>query len=347
MAIDLFAGCGGLTQGLHDAGFTVIGAVELDSLAADTYEMNHEDVTIWRKDIRQVSVGAVKKRLGLRKGELDLLAGCPPCEGFSSMRTLNGRKRVKDPRNDLIYEYLRFVEGLRPRALMLENVPGLMRDARWARVAQELGTLGYLITTAVLNTADYGVPQRRRRFIMLASREGVIPFARPARVNRTVADAIGELVHPRRCPDPLHKASKGRSRRIANMIKLIPKNGGSRSDLPRHYKLACHKRFFGFNDVYGRMKWNDVAPTITGGCVNPSKGRFLHPTQDRPITLREAALLQSFPKSYEFPLTRGVYPVAVLIGNALPPEFVRRHALKVALRLRTIDASRMPTGPRR
>jgi DNA (cytosine-5)-methyltransferase 1 len=117
-----------------------------------------------------------------------------------------------------------------------------------------------------------------------------------------------------------------RAPHIEKLIKAIPKDGGSRTDLGEEWQLECHKKSDGFKDVYGRMAWDSLSPTITGGCVNPSKGRFLHPTENRAITLREAALLQTFPKNYRFPLSRGKFPAALLIGNALPPEFIRRHA---------------------
>jgi DNA (cytosine-5)-methyltransferase 1 len=130
----------------------------------------------------------------------------------------------------------------------------------------------------------------------------------------------------------MHDITETRSPKIAKLIKRIPKNGGGRLELPRESQLACHQRLDCFRDVYGRMAWDDVSPTITSGFVNPSKGRFLHPTQNRAITLREAALLQSFPKYYTFALDRGKYGAAALIGNALPPRFIRRLATPLARR---------------
>ena len=127
--------------------------------------------------------------------------------------------------------------------------------------------------------------------------------------------------------DVLHEAPERRTRRIAAMIRLVPPDGGSRLDLGEEHQLDCHARTDGFKDIYGRMAWDNVSPTITGGCINPSKGRFLHPEEHRAITLREAAVLQSFPPDYQLSLQKGRYAAAELIGNALPPEFVRRHAL--------------------
>jgi DNA (cytosine-5)-methyltransferase 1 len=329
VALDLFCGCGGLTLGLKRAGFKVVGAVDCDPLAIETYCKNHKEVMVWHRDIRSLTVTEVKKKLGLRKGELDLLAGCPPCQGFSSIRTLNGSRKIKDPRNDLLSEFLRFVRGLRPKAVMLENVPGLAADRRFSGFRAELEALDYHVDHRILDAADYGVPQRRRRLILLGGRVEPIDFAPPSQKHRTVFDAIGSLPRPELSKDPLHKVSEQRSHRIMNLIKLIPKDGGSRGDLSLRYQLPCHKRCDGFKDIYGRMAWYDVAPTITGGCLNPSKGRFLHPEQNRAITLREATLLQGFPRGYVLSLRRGRFAAAEMIGNALPPGFVKRHAKQI------------------
>ena len=329
-AMDLFSGCGGMTVGLHRAGFSVIGAVELHDLAARTYRANHPGVHLWHDDIREVSGRQIKRRLGLKQGQLDLLAGCPPCQGFSRLRTLNGTVRVTDPRNDLVFDFLRLVDELRPKAVMMENVPGLARDRRLTRFLNELEELGYRCKHAILDVADYGVPQRRERLIVLCGLADEIPFCATARRKRTVREAFRRLRPAGRSGDPAHDVSDQRSARIVEMIRRIPSNGGSREDLPAKYRLACHERCDGFHDVYGRMKWNEVSPTITSGFVNPSKGRFLHPRAHRTITVREAALLQSFPRSYWFPMEAGKYPVAEMIGNAIPPEFIRRQARRIA-----------------
>lgn len=328
-AIDLFCGAGGLTLGLRLARFRVVGAVELDPLAAETYRSNFPGVHLWQMDIRSLSVAAILRELGLRRGELDLLAGCPPCQGFSTMRTLNGHRDVDDDRNDLVLQVERFVRGLRPRAVMLENVPGLLSDHRLSHLRQAMEHLGYMATTQVLDVSMFGVPQRRRRMILVAGRGRTIPLAAPEPRTTTVREAIGFLPAPGSTGDPLHDLSEQRQPRVRKLIAQIPKDGGSRSDLGVEAQLDCHRRCDGFHDVYGRMSWDEVAPTITSGCVNPSKGRFLHPEQDRAITLREAALLQGFPLGYKFSLRRGKYSTAAMIGNALPPEFVRRHARRI------------------
>jgi len=329
-AIDLFSGCGGMTLGLRQAGFKVIGAVDNAPLAVETYRKNHKETKVWETDIRSLSVSEVKKALDIRKGELDLLAGCPPCQGFSSMRTMNGGRRVRDyKQKDLVFEFLRFVREFKPKTAMLENVPGLAKDKRLRKLMEELELLGYRCNYAVLNAADYGVPQRRKRLILLASLKRKLEFAPRESHRLTVREAIADLCPAGKSGDPLHDLPENRSEKIKQLIKKIPHNGGSRTFLGKKQQLRCHRNCGGFKDVYGRMSWNDVAPTITSGCVNPSKGRFLHPKYNRTITLREAAILQSFPPNYFISLRRGKCSAASLIGNALPPEFIRRHALQI------------------
>jgi len=326
-AIDLFSGCGGLTLGLKQAGFRVVGAVENDPLAVETYRANHDGVRVWPQDIRNLPAVEVMRKLRLRRGQLDLLAGCPPCQGFSTMTTLNGRIG-QDEQNDLMFEFLRFVRVFLPKAVMLENVPRLAKNRRFKALRSKLQKLGYEVNYDVLNTANYAVPQRRRRLILVAGRGARVPFGLPARRKRTVREAFARV---RQCAksDPLHNLSEHRSQKVRELIRQIPPNGGSRLDLGRKWQLVCHRKCNGFKDVYGRMSWDDVSPTITGGCFNPSKGRFLHPTKNRAITLREAALLQTFPATYFFSVKRGKSPAAQMIGNALPPEFIRRHALEI------------------
>jgi len=326
-AIDLFSGCGGLTLGLKQAGFRVVGAVENDPLAVETYKANHRRVVVWERDIRNLSASEVMRRLKIKRGQLDLLAGCPPCQGFSTMTTLNGRIG-QDEQNDLVFEFLRFVRAINPKVVMLENVPKLAKNRRFKKLCSNLEKLGFQINHDVLNAANYGVPQRRKRLILVAGRGAIIPFGSPARRKRTVREFFAKLgSRARQCE--LHNLSENRSDKIKKLIREIPHNGGSRLDLGKKRQLKCHKRCNGFKDVYGRMSWNDVSPTITGGCVNPSKGRFLHPTKNRTITLREAAILQTFPPKYFFSLARGKFPTAQMIGNALPPEFIRRQAEQI------------------
>lgn len=325
-AIDCFAGCGGMSLGFKQAGFKVVGAIENDADTVRVYKLNHPTVHMWPEDIREVTAESIMMQLGIEVGELDLLGGCPPCQGFSTLRTYNGGRRVRDSQNDLIFEFQRLVIGLMPKRVMMENVPRLLDNQRLKKFRAALKEAGYEVKVDVLNVGEYGVPQRRRRLVLLASRVSSVAFAKPTQKSRTVRDAIGTMPTAGTSGDALHDLPEKRSRRVAARIRRIPADGGSRASLPRHLKLECHKNSDGFKDVYGRMAWDEPAPTITTGCFNPSKGRFLHPEEDRGITMREAALLQSFPKSYKFPATMGKVKIATMIGNALPPRFIKSHA---------------------
>ncbi len=332
-SIDLFAGCGGLTQGMHDAGFKTKIAVELEEVAAKAYKLNHPDTVVIQKDIRKVTIAELKKILGGER--LHLLAGCPPCQGFSSVRKLNKKSSVRDDRNSLVTEYLRIVKALKPITIMMENVPGLKDYYLFKKVVKELEKIGYSITVRVLNVKDYEVPQSRRRLVMVGSLLGNIDVAPARKSKKTVRDTIYKLPHPNKSSDLLHKARSSHTPEVMNRIKMTPKNGGSWKDLPRRYALKCHKKKnVGFNDIYGRLRWDDYSTTITGGCLNPSKGRFLHPRQNRVITPREAALLQSFPAEYQFPLDIPKAAIALLIGNALPPKFSYYQSKNIAKHLK-------------
>lgn len=325
-ALDLFSGCGGLSCGLKLAGFNVVAAVEIETRAQATYKLNHPGVRLYQDDIRRLDPTQILKDAGLKKGELDLLAGCPPCQGFSRLRTRNKKTSVKDKRNDLVSDFMRFVIAMRPKTIMLENVPALERDRRFTRMCEHLTVAGYDLIVHVLDAADYEVAQRRKRLIMLASRVHKPVVAPKTQTRITVRKAFEGVGAPSTTKDPLHAMPENRSQAVRDLIALIPKNGGSRTDLADSHQLECHRRSNGFRDVYGRMSWDNVSPTITSGCNNPSKGRFLHPSYNRSITLREAALLQGFPRDYRFDVSHGKEAIALMIGNALPPPFIAAHA---------------------
>lgn len=320
LSIDLFSGVGGLTQGLKKAGFKTSYALEIDEIASKAYKLNHKRTKVITEDIRKVDIQEIKN--GLKGKTIHLLAGCPPCQGFSSIRRLNKSKPVKDNRNELINEYVRFIEELMPYTFMMENVPGLALDRSFNKAKKTLKKLGYYVDHQVVNVKDYGVPQNRKRLVMVGSRLGPLKVAEPINKKVTVRRTIGNLPLPEETDDTLHKLFPIHKPEIYQLIKDIPHNGGSRKDLGKDRQLKCHqKENVGFNDVYGRLRWDDYSTTITGGCLNPSKGRFLHPDQDRCISAREAALLQSFPKNYKFLEDAPKSSIALMIGNALPPRF--------------------------
>jgi DNA (cytosine-5)-methyltransferase 1 len=329
VAVDLFSGMGGLSLGLRRARFRVAAAVEIDGLATETYHQNFPSVTLFHQDITGVRGTALMGAAGVSRGELDLLAGCPPCQGFSTIRTRNTKSSVKDERNELIFEFLRLVRETYPRVVLMENVPRLSEDTRYRQLCRELTSMGFDVRTRLLDAVDHGVPQRRRRLIMIASRVGPIDSPEPAPEQISVRAALHGLKDAGRSGDPAHDHGEQRSDRVLRIIQAVPDDGGSRAQLPVDLQLDCHQQSDGFYDVYGRMAWDRPAPTITGGCINPSKGRFLHPTDDRAITVREAAVLQGFPPDYRINMIRGKYAAAELVGNALPPEFALRQALPI------------------
>lgn len=334
-AVDLFAGCGGLSKGLRLARVNAIGAVEFDPLAAESYRRNHPSTLLLETDIRHVSGTFLLDALGLEKGELDILAGCPPCQGFSRMTKRNKANPRKDPRNSLIFEMLRLVRALKPKVILMENVPAFEKHWRFKKFVRELRRAKYECSFDVLNAARYGVPQRRRRLILVASRLGPVQLPEPTDDRVTVRDAIKTLPPPSKSTDSLHRSKANHSKEVRALIKSIPKNGGSRRDLGKDRQLDCHKRIKGFNDVYGRMRWDDISPTITGSSWNPSKGRFLHPERNRAISLREAAVIQSFPRDYWFPpLSKtSKQDVGLLVGNAVPPTFAKHQAEQIRAHL--------------
>jgi DNA (cytosine-5)-methyltransferase 1 len=204
---------------------------------------------------------------------------------------------------------------------MMENVPGLINYSLFKQVVKELNHLGYNTEVSIVKIQEYGVPQRRKRLVLVGSQLGKLEPAKPTGVKVTVRDVIGRLESIKVSTDPVHRIVASHTDQVMQRIKATPKNGGSRSDVPE-FELACHKNDrVGFKDVYGRLRWDDFSSTITGGCLNPSKGRFLHPEEDRNITAREAALLQTFPPDYKFPDKISKTSISLLIGNALSPKF--------------------------
>lgn len=335
LSIDIFSGCGGLTEGMHQANFKTKVAFEIDEIASKAYRLNHPQTSIITKDIRKVSIAEIKRKL---KGKtIHLLAGCPPCQGFSSIRRLNRVTPVDDDRNNLIMEYVRLVKALKPYTIMMENVPGLVEYDLFKKAVRILKhELKYEVDFKVVNVKDYGVPQSRKRLVLVGSRLGKIKVAEPLNEKKTVRQTIEHLPLPENSSDPIHKIFPTHIPSVQKRIELTPKNGGSRKDLPKQYLLKCHEgENIGFNDVYGRLRWDDYSTTITGGCLNPSKGRFLHPEQNRNISAREASMLQSFPVDYKFPVDIPKANLALMIGNALPPIFsyiqsdnIKKHLLE-------------------
>jgi len=336
-AIDLFSGAGGLTVGLKRSGFKVVAAVEIYEPAAKTYAANHRATALLKHDIRNVKGDQLTAVTGHKK--IHLIAGCPPCQGFSS---LTSKYRRDDPRNRLILEMARIIREISPSMVMMENVPGLADKGRAIldEFIAQLSSLNYKITYDILQIADYGVPQTRRRLVLLAGKGFEIPIppathsTNPTKDNglkpwKTLADAIQGQTHPATLS---YAKENGGPRKLKwHIIRdLTPLSiarlkalsaGDGRQELPKNLRPMCHKDSDkGFQNVYGRLSWSQTPPTMTGGCTTPCKGRFGHPDEDRTISVREAAFIQTFPGNYRFE-TDFIDTVCNLIGNALPCDF--------------------------
>lgn len=359
VAVDLFSGAGGLTLGLKRAGFRVAAAVEIEKHAFTTYKTNHPDVTAIKQDIRTIDGKHLRKLAG---GKIDLLAGCPPCQGFSSLTNTSTKK---DPRNDLVLEMARLVRETQPRALMMENVPGLADRGKrlFKQLLKTLDELGYTHTWDILQVADYGVPQNRRRLVLLAAKGIELTMPKPTHSRtgenglpkwKTLRQAIGDMKAPTILEDT--KATGGPQKYNWHVVRrLSPENmarlrktkpGVSRSTLPKHLRPDCHKDLDkGYGNVYGRMSWSQLPVTMTGGCTTLSKGRFGHPTQLRTISVREAARIQTFPDDYIFDSDYMEY-VCGMIGNALPCDFAQILSTSVAQQLqKKIKRQQVPPAP--
>lgn len=336
-AIDLFSGCGGLSTGLVQAGFAVLAAAELSNAPQRAYALNHKFVSLY-SDVQQISPHQLLSMLHLKAGSLDLLAACPPCQGFSSIRTRN-KDIAQDARNELIFEVVRIAKTLLPKCVLIENVPRLMYDSRLKEFRMKMHRLGYEGEPKIVDAQDYGVPQRRKRMILILSRVGAIDVAPPTGRRKTVRDAIGNLLSPDDNHGiPLHNMRQRLSDLVLERISCIKRN---RSELPERLVLPCHRRYNGgFRDVYGRMDWDKVSPTITRSSHNPSKGRFVHPEQNRGLTLYEALLLQGFPKNYKFPKDIGIGKIASMIGEAVPPPLAKAQAEHILKKLKEFEQTK-------
>jgi len=219
----------------------VVGGVEADSLSAATYRFNHADAYLWEQDIRHTELEEVQRNLDVKRGELDLLAGCPPCQGFSTVRTRRKVVAVKDPRNILLKEFIRFVKGLLPKTVMLENVPGLGSYHAFTDSLATMKQLGYSCNYGIFDAANCGVPQRRKRLVLVGSRIGAIPLAKPNGSLLDVRKALQGIAAPGNSGDPLHDVAEKRSNRVKKLISLIAKNGGNRSHLPDYLQLNNHR----------------------------------------------------------------------------------------------------------
>lgn len=328
--IDFFCGCGGASAGFRKSGLEIALGIDFDEHAAASYQANFPDAKFIQDDIRNVQPEQIEKMLtGIKKSPL-LFSACAPCQPFSSQ---NKNKFDGDNRISLLDETNRFISYFKPEFIFIENVPGIQKiakdkDSPFGRFLKFLDSLGYQYHTDIVHAQFYGVPQKRKRLVLIASRLGDICIPEPThgvegkKPFATVRDYIlgyPQIKSGEKDPsDPLHVAAKMDAINLER-IAHTPE-GGDRRDWPKRLINKCHQEYTGHTDTYGRMRWDALAPTLTTKCNSYSNGRFGHPDvkQLRAISIREASRLQTFPKTYKFKGTIGY--LAKQIGNAVPVE---------------------------
>lgn len=344
-AIDLFCGAGGLSTGLKKSGFRLCLGVDIDEKALKTYKCNLKRTKVLKEDIKKVTGERITELTGINRRDNFLLAGCPPCQGFSSL----GKRDANDEKNELVYEYIRIINELEHSFILMENVPGMSTGVGkeiFKNVVKELEE-NYHVEYATLNAADFGVPQIRKRLVLHGIRNDVyanlgldkekqkiLPKSTHSKEKKkgyrkwvTVRKAIFDLPilgAGESYDDGIIKNHKARSLSETNIERLqeIRLHGGNREMISEELQLECHKKEnVSYTDTYGIIDPDKPAPTITSGCTIISKGRYCHPTQNRGLSIREAARLQSFDDKFEFQGNMG--EMSLQIGNAVPPKLAQ------------------------
>lgn len=335
--IDSFCGAGGLGLGLKQAGFDIRLSFDIDGICIETIKQNEKyfNHPALVADVSDMLNGKALEICHMKRGELFLLAGGPPCQGFSIQR----RGNDVDPRNQLVFKYAQLVEELFPKYFVMENVSGIAGKRGRTILEQlidELKNIGYEVHINLLDAQDYGIPQRRKRYIIVGERTDMgvhYEYPKPLGAYRTVRDAIGTLPEPPMDGSDYPGISLHRRDRLSDInLKRIRalKPGQGREYLPDELLADCHKidsSVIGYRNVYGRMAWDDVAPTITARFDSFTRGKFGHPDQDRSVSLREGALLQTFPEDFEF--TGSKVDIARQIGNAVPPVLAEQIGISI------------------
>lgn len=333
-AVDFFCSGGGMSCGMQQAGIEVIAGIDFDITCKETYEANIKGSQFLHKDVFELKEKELEKTLRLKRNDDNLLLiGCSPCQFWSIIKT-DKSKSTKS--KDLLKEFRRFVEYFNPGYVVVENVPGVLRRKGESGLDEFIVWLeanNYNVHAEVHEVSNYGVPQHRRRFTLIANRVSNVELKPLLKLGKklTVRDVIGEVNgFPRVTPGNrdssqfLHTVA-GLNKLNLERLAVTPKDGGTRMSYVFDKKLAvpCHYgKVDGFKDIYGRMWWDRPAPTITTKFFSISNGRFVHPEEDRAISLREGAVLQSFPKSYIFK-TKSISDTARMIGNAVPPTYAK------------------------
>ncbi|MCE2517092.1 MAG: DNA cytosine methyltransferase [Alphaproteobacteria bacterium] len=339
-AIDLFCGAGGLTHGLINAGISVRAGFDVDECCRYPFEENNE-IPFVCEDISVTTVETIRQYLGT--SSVKLIAGCAPCQPFS--RYTQGKNAQDSDKWRMLFEFMRLIEGVNPELVTMENVPQLRNHSIYKDFENLLIQNGYKISSSIVFAPNYGIPQTRNRLVLLASKFGEIKLIPPTHTveeYKSVYEAIAHLKEidaGRQCEfDPLHKASSLSALNLKRIKSSKP--GGSWQDWSDALITDCHKKPEGisYKNVYGRMSWDKPSPTITTQFTGFGNGRFGHPDQNRALSLREGALLQTFPENYRFTSPNEcvtIKNVARMIGNAVPVELARVIGLSIQRHLET------------
>jgi DNA (cytosine-5)-methyltransferase 1 len=331
-AVDFFCSGGGMSFGMQQAGIEVIAGIDHDESCKETYKANITGAKFIHADVFELKEKVLEDTLSLKKEDDNLvLIGCSPCQFWSIINT--DKKKSKQSKN-LLKEFRRFVEYFLPGYVVVENVPGVLRNKRASGLAGFVRWLkknGYKVHFDIHEVSEYGVPQHRKRFTLVANRISTQELSPIPLLGKkvTVRDVLGEkngfprISHGNKDNTTFLHTTAGLRKINLDRLAVTPKDGGTRLAYVENEELApkCHKgKIDGFKDVYGRMWWDKPAPTITTKFFSLSNGRFGHPEEDRAISLREGAILQSFPKSFIFKTT-SIASTARMIGNAVPPKY--------------------------
>lgn len=334
-AVDFFCGAGGVTCGFKLAGIDVIAGIDIDQTCRDTYEKNNKGSKFIEADISKLSFEDLESKISITINDDSLIfVGCSPCQYYSN---LNTDKTKSEKSRLLLDDFREFINYFLPGYVFIENVPGIEKDKNspLSKFKLFLEEKGYKYADKVINTKYFGVPQSRRRYVLLASRvtDNILVPSEDKSNIKTVKDAIGDYItfpkivagHTDKT-DYLHTAASLEEINLER-IRQTPKNGGDRRVWKDNdnLQLNCYKVHQGHTDVYGRMYWEKPSPTITTKFRYISNGRFGHPEQDRAISIREGATLQSFPVQYKFH-SNNLGTVAKMIGNAVPPILAKKIA---------------------
>jgi DNA (cytosine-5)-methyltransferase 1 len=334
-AVDFFCSSGGVTCGFRQAGIKVLGGIDIDEACKETYQKNNRTKFL-TADVSNLKKEEIGKFFGIRRNQRDLIfVGCSPCQYYSNIKT----NKAKSKHTRLLLEdFQDFVEYYMPGYVFIENVPGFdtNEDSPLEQFKEFLNKKGYVFSDGIVNAKNYGVPQNRRRYILIASRvDRGIKIPPPDKRNiKTVFEAIGDhRIFPPIKSGHLDSSSfKHSTAKLSELnlkrVKKTRHNGGDRREWPNALQLDSYKKHKGHYDVYGRMHWDKPSPAITTRYISYSNGRYGHPDQDRAISIREGATLQSFPLDYKF-YSNSSGSIAKMVGNAVPPELAKRIALSI------------------